>query len=148
MASRKLTLADEDWPAVREVAGLDVDIPAMVRCLGSLAPSVGRPEKAGPCGVCVRLYNSKRVCCGSVLVSQADWGDVEWIHASIARENHMPAYSDLTRLHEAVFGPARYAFQVFAPRSQHVNIHEHALHLWGQANGASPLPEFGQWGTV
>lgn len=148
MVTRRITLADEDWPAVREVAGLDVDIPAMARCLRSLAPSVGQPERAGPSAVCVRLYNSKRVCCGSVLASQADWDGVEWIHASIARENHMPVYTDLACLHEAVFGPDRYAFQVFAPRSAHVNIHAHALHLWGRADGVSPLPEFGKWGTI
>jgi hypothetical protein len=143
-----MTLADEHGPALRDVDGLDVDIPRMIKLLGFLAPAVGRPQPFGPCGVSVRLYASSGVCNGSIVVSQAEHDGAEWIHASVARENHMPTYADLARLHHAVFGPERYAFQVFAPRSEHVNIHARALHLWGCADGANPLPAFGAHGTI
>jgi len=44
--------------------------------------------------------------------------------------------------------PAGYAYQVFAPPSQHVNIHPYALHLWGKVDGSPTLPEFGKYGTI
>jgi hypothetical protein len=37
---------------------------------------------------------------------------------------------------------------VFAPPSEHVNIHDHALHLWGRLDGARVLPDFGRFGTI
>lgn len=69
-----------------------------------------------------------------------------WIHASIATPE-TPTYDDLVLLHFAVFRDS-YAYQVFAPKSQHVNIHETALHLWGRLDGAPCLPEFGRFGTI
>ncbi len=77
----------------------------------------------------------------SVIVSTGDHGDVEWIHASIARTDRLPSYEDLKLLHAAVFGDG-WAYQVFAPPSDHVNIHEHALHLFGRLDGAAVLPDF------
>jgi hypothetical protein len=46
-----------------------------------------------------------------------------------------------------VFGHG-WSYQVFAPPSQHVNIHEHALHLWGRVDGTNVLPSFGVLGTI
>lgn len=60
----------------------------------------------------------------------------------------MPTYDDLVMLHRAVFGLDSYAYQVFAPQRQHVNIHNFALHLWGRADGRAVLPEFGLQGSI
>lgn len=65
--------------------------------------------------------------------------DVEWIHASMTRPTLPPSYDDLVMLHRAVFGD-RFAYQVFAPPAEHVNIHERALHLWGRADGQPVTP--------
>lgn len=65
----------------------------------------------------------------------------DWWHASISAPDEMPTYRDLCYLHAAVFGDG-YAYQVFAPAAVHVNIHPHALHLWGRADGRAALPEF------
>jgi hypothetical protein len=79
---------------------------------------------------------------GSIIVSVAPHADgVEWVHASIAWQTYMPTYADLSRMHAAVYG-AGWAYQVFAPRSSHVNLHEFALHLWGRLDGAAALPDF------
>lgn len=81
---------------------------------------------------------------GSMIVSIAPYEDgVEWVHASVAWEGHTPTYADLTRMHEAVFGDG-WAYQVFAPPANHVNLHEFALHLWGRLDGASVLPDFAE----
>ncbi len=78
----------------------------------------------------------------SVIVTCADQDDgLDWIHASIAHTDRMPTYADLKLLHAAVFGDG-WAYQVFAPPSDHVNIHEYALHLWGRADGKPALPDF------
>lgn len=77
----------------------------------------------------------------SVIVTVADAEGDDWIHASIAHRDHMPSYSDLKLLHAAVFGN-RWAYQVFAPPDEHVNIHSFALHLWGRLDGAPVLPDF------
>lgn len=85
----------------------------------------------------------------SVIVTCSEQSDgIEWVHASIARRDVMPSHDDLTLLHRAVWGERGYAYQVFAPASQHVNIHEHALHLWGRLDGRAVLPEFGALGTI
>lgn len=101
------------------------------------------PQPFGPDGWSVVHANGTT----TVIVSAADFDGVEYIHASIADKDSMPTYDDLCLLHRAAFGDG-YAYQVFAPRSQHVNIHEHALHLWGRADGKPVLPEFGSEGTI
>lgn len=77
---------------------------------------------------------------GVVIVSAFDLDDGPWIHASIARPQ-MPTYEDLQLLHRAVFADG-WAYQVFAPPADHVNLHETALHLWGRADGKPALPDF------
>ena len=102
----------------------------------------GPPRPFGPDGWAFRRFGGP----GSIIVTRGDFDGAEWIHASIARDR-MPTYDDLALLHRAAFGDG-YAFQVFAPADHHVNIHEHALHLWGRADGASPLPDFAWAGTI
>lgn len=88
----------------------------------------------------------------SVIVSAAphnhDGYVVEYIHASISRSDRMPDYDDLCLLRAACFDEEAYAYQVFPPPSEHVNIHERALHLWGRADGKPMLPRFGEGGTI
>jgi hypothetical protein len=84
---------------------------------------------------------------GSVIVTMAPFGDDEWVHASIGRAE-MPTYADLKMLHTAVFGDG-WAYQVFAPPSDHINLHEHALHLWGRNDGLPALPNFTEgWDSI
>jgi hypothetical protein len=97
------------------------------------------PEDFGPDGW--RLVAKDGTA--SVIVTVARHDGHEWIHASIARVDRMPTYDDLVELHHAVWGETGFAYQVFAPRQEHVNIHEHALHLWGRLDGADVIPRFG-----
>lgn len=83
----------------------------------------------------------------SVIATAAQFDGVDYIHASLAKPV-MPSYDDLVMLHRAVFGQHGYAYQVFAPKYRHVNIHATALHLWGSADGRAALPEFGAGGSI
>lgn len=76
-----------------------------------------------------------------------DFTGGDWLHASISVTHRMPTYDELVMLHKAIW-PNGYGYQVFAPPSQHVNIHEYALHLWGRLDGYPCLPEFGAEGTI
>lgn len=73
--------------------------------------------------------------------------DLMWIHASMSRSDQVPTYADIKRLHQAVW-PDGWAYQVFAPETEHVNIHEFALHLWGRPDGRKELPNFGISGSI
>jgi hypothetical protein len=83
-----------------------------------------------------------------VLVSAAMFDDgVEYFHVSCSRRERMPSYSDLCYIRDRFVGD-RYAYQVFPPKSAHVNIHPNCLHLWGRLDGAPSMPEFGAGGTI
>lgn len=95
------------------------------------------PEPFGPDGWLYRRFDDD----GQVIVTCSDYHGADWIHASIAHPDRLPDYDELALLHRAVFG-AGYAYQVFAPPSDHVNVHAYALHLWGRRDGAAALPDF------
>lgn len=97
------------------------------------------PTRFGPDGWVVDSFDGE----SRVIVSADD----EWIHASISHPDRMPTYDELVLLHEAAFGDG-WAYQVFAPAEHHVNIHAHALHLWGRADGAAAMPNFGELGSI
>jgi hypothetical protein len=112
-------------------------------------PEWEAPRPYGPDGWMIHAADDR----ASVIISAAEWvmpgGRVNtWVHASISRRGELPSYSDLTLLKLAVWGEDGEAYQVFAPLSQHVNIHPTALHLWGVADGRGMLPRFGALGTI
>lgn len=86
---------------------------------------------------------------GHVIVTADVWDDgVEWVHASMTRRGRVPTYEDMCRLHRAAFPRGAWAYHVFAPLGSHVNLHPDALHLWGRADGAAALPNFGKEGSI
>ena len=106
------------------------------------------PREFGEDGWLIERYDGRaRIIVTASPAPGATEDQSDWIHASISRPEMMPLYSDLTDLHKAVW-PDGYAYQVFAPPSQHVNIHPYALHLWGRPDGSAVLPEFGIMGTI
>jgi len=95
----------------------------------------------GPCGIACVIHVGDDI--GSLIITEADYPDdpdTPWLHASIAFEHREPSYAELALVHRAVFGRRRYAYQVFAPQAAHVNIHQHALHLWGRVDGQPAIP--------
>jgi len=122
---------------------LQYDIPTTLSPL-DIRRRLGRsnwstPHRNGPDGWAFVELGGR----GSVIITVAPAGDdgADWIHASVAWIKEMPTYSDLKWLHAAVFED-RWAYQIFAPPSDHVNIHEYALHLYGRVDGQRALPDF------
>lgn len=108
------------------------------------------PAYLGPCGVAFERSDGRR----TIIVSSAtiaDDDDTVWLHASIAIQPdgvRAPDYYELVELHHGVWGDTGWAFQVFAPPSEHINIRRNALHLWGKLDGARIHPDFGWAGTI
>lgn len=66
-----------------------------------------------------------------------------WVHVSVSRATRTPSHEDMCLVKTAFLGD-RYAYAVYPPRSQYVNIHQHCLHLWAlvSEDDGRALPEF------
>lgn len=122
-----------------------LDVKAIVRRL----PKAGRVLPFGPAGYGFAFDLAREPVRVIVTLGAAGESDRDdRVHASLSRADRMPSYEDLVMLHHSVWGDDGYAYQVFAPRSRHVNIHPNALHLWGLLDGSPELPEFGLGGSI
>lgn len=80
-----------------------------------------------------------------VIISAATEADGKrWLHVSCSRASRLPSWEDLADVKAIFVGAERYAYQVLPPRSRHVNINPHVLHLWSclDADKGAALPEF------
>lgn len=118
-----------------DATGSSIDALALRRVMGRR--EWGPPEPKGPDGW--RLTHTGGD--GSVIVTCAMIDRVEWIHASMTRRGRVPSYDDLRLLHRAAFGDG-WAYQLFAPAADHVNIHPYALHIWGRLDGRPAMIDF------
>jgi hypothetical protein len=64
-----------------------------------------------------------------------------WIHVSVSRKDWNPSHDDMCLVKQAFLGD-RYAYAVYPPQDNYVNIHAHCLHLWARFDGKPVLPEF------
>jgi hypothetical protein len=109
-----------------------------------------KPRPFGPTGLVIDTVSDSQHGRARIIITDGPHDDpeVDWRHASISRPRRNPDYDDLVLLKAAAWGDDGYAYQVFPARSEHVNIHEHALHLWGTPDGARLLPAFGANGSI
>lgn len=68
----------------------------------------------------------------------------EWLHVSASREKWNPTHEDMALVKRDFIGEDRYAYSVWAPSHNHVNIHPYCLHLWALMDSpdGKVLPEF------
>src|SRR6266498_2957775 len=66
------------------------------------------------------------------------------VHASIAHPDRLPTWDELKSVKAALIGPDRFAYLIFPPSWQYVNIHNFALHLWARwdSGDGAALPDF------
>ena len=67
----------------------------------------------------------------------------QWLHLSISRKDWDPTHFDMCKA-KTDFLENRYAYSVFPPAENYVNIHSHCLHLWARLDGEPVLPEFSE----
>ena len=59
-----------------------------------------------------------------VIVTTDEFDDCrEWMHVSISRKDRIPTYDDL-KFVKNTFAENRFAYQVFPPLDQNINIHD------------------------
>ena len=63
---------------------------------------------------------------------------VHVVHEDGSRET--PTWADMSRVHRLFFFPNEYAMQLHVPPAEHINRHEHVLHLWRPHRKRLPLP--------
>ena len=97
----------------------------------------GPPQPFGPDGWHYEHKHER----GAVIITCSDHEgyDVKIVHASMAFVDRQPTYEEMAHLHQAVW-PNGWAYMVFAAPTEHVNIHENALHIWGARTGKPLLP--------
>lgn len=64
-----------------------------------------------------------------------------WLHVSLSRRSRLPSYEDMALVKRIFIGDDKTAYQIFAKKSQHVNIHKFCLHLWHCKDG-DVTPDF------
>lgn len=77
----------------------------------------------------------------SVIMSGQVQDGKRWIHLSLARMDRTPTHEELAEVKDIFLGRERLAIHLYPPRSKHVNLHPHCLHLWCCLDG-DPVPDF------
>lgn len=63
-----------------------------------------------------------------------------WEHVSVSRKSRTPSYEDMTRIKGMFWHEDDCVMQLFVPVADHVNYHEHCLHMWRPLNAEIPRP--------
>lgn len=66
--------------------------------------------------------------------------DMGWDHVSVARRDRAPSYIEMDWIKRLFFKPTETAYQLHVPVEDHINFHEHCLHLWRPQRVDIPLP--------
>lgn len=69
----------------------------------------------------------------------ASWG-MGWDHVSVSMRNRTPTWREMDTVARVFFRNDETAMQLHVPRSAHVNLHTHCLHLWRPHVLPIPLP--------
>lgn len=53
-----------------------------------------------------------------------------WLHLSVSHERATPSHKTMSMCKKLFIGDSREAIAIYPPKSRHVNIADHCLHLW------------------
>jgi len=67
-----------------------------------------------------------------------------WLHVSVSRKTYTPTHDDMALVKKDFIGENRYAYSIWPPKSEYVNIMPYCLHLWARWDtpDGRVLPEF------
>lgn len=63
-----------------------------------------------------------------------------WEHVSVSLAHRCPTWGEMARVKELFWEDEECVVQFHVPKSEHVNLHPHCLHLWKPRNGDIPRP--------
>lgn len=64
----------------------------------------------------------------------------DWEHVSVSRRSRTPSYEDMCWVKSAFWDSEDCVMQLHVPATDHVNCHEHCLHLWRPTEQEIPRP--------
>ena len=63
-----------------------------------------------------------------------------WEHVSVSLRHRTPTWREMCDVKEMFFDDEDCVMQLHPPKSQHINLHTHCLHLWRPLDSAIPQP--------
>lgn len=66
--------------------------------------------------------------------------EIPWEHVSVSLENRTPTWAEMDYIKDQFWKPEEMVIQYHVPKSLHVNIHPHCLHMWRPWKLKIPLP--------
>ena len=63
-----------------------------------------------------------------------------WDHVSVSRAKRCPNWIEMEHVRFCFFKDDETVMQLHVPRSDHINVHPHCLHLWRPQNTEIPRP--------
>jgi len=63
-----------------------------------------------------------------------------WEHVSVSLDHRPPNWAEMCMVKDLFFEDTECVVQYHPPKSRHVNIHPHCLHLWRLTDGSFPMP--------
>lgn len=66
-----------------------------------------------------------------------------WDHVSVSLKKRVPTYYEMKWVKNLFFKPDEVAVEFHVPTTDHVNLHDHCLHLWRPIDAPFPMPPQG-----
>lgn len=85
------------------------------------------------CGLSINGKKAKPILC------IASWGD-GWDHVSASFKNRTPSWDEMCVVKDVFFKDEEQAVQYHPKKSEHINVHDHCLHLWRKHGEEIPKP--------
>lgn len=63
-----------------------------------------------------------------------------WDHVSVSHRHRIPKWDEMSFVHRLFFKANETAMQLHVPLTQHINVHDHCLHLWRPQDEVIPAP--------
>lgn len=75
---------------------------------------------------------------GILRIIASDGG--KWDHVSVSRSDRCPTWSEMEFVKRAFFRDQETALSYHVPPRDHINVHNHCLHLWRPQHEKIPRP--------
>ena len=63
-----------------------------------------------------------------------------WEHVSVSLQSRTPTWEEMDAVERIFWNDSEAVMQLHVPRSDHINFHEHCLHLWKPRKSPIPTP--------
>jgi len=108
-------------------------------------PHLATEPRTGPQGAF--MVKSRKSGANLIIIASdaRDWEDERlgrprWEHVSVHVDGRCPTYEEMEEVRNWFWLENELVVQFSVPRSEHINVHPHTLHLWRMVEGIMPRP--------